>query len=505
MATPNVRCVDPDVSSLECDLLAVPAYKDRELGPGAELVDEAVGGGLREFLEELGFSGDRGETATVPTPGRAFRTAMVVGLGPREDVGVQTLRQAAAVVARKAKKSQRLATTLALAGPDGASALATAAVAEGAILGAYEFLAYKTQATPSELADVAVASADPSGLEPAVALARAVCFARDLVNEPAGGKPPAEIARRVSDRAAQAGVACEVWGQGRIEAEKLGGLLGVAQGSDHEPRLVRLEYVPEGEPAGTVALVGKGITFDSGGLSIKTAEGMENMKTDMSGAAAVAATMTVLPALGCPARVVAYALFTENMSGGKAMKPGDVLRFRNGKTAEVLNTDAEGRLILADGLSLACESNPDAVIDVATLTGACQVALGLRIAGLFSTDDGLAGALEAAAEASGERVWRLPLPPDYKEMIESDVADVKNTGGRMGGAITAALFLKEFVTEGTPWAHLDIAGPARSDAETYEISKGGTGMGVRTLASYLADWSRPQPTAVARPGDCVIM
>jgi leucyl aminopeptidase len=222
---------------------------------------------------------------------------------------------------------------------------------------------------------------------------------------------------------------------------------------------------------------------------------METMKTDMSGAAVVAATITTLPVLRCPVKVVGWALFTENMPGGSATKPGDILRFRNGKTAEVLNTDAEGRLILADGLSLACEEHPDVVIDLATLTGACVVALGNRIAGLFSNDDGLAEQLSTAADRAGERFWRMPLPPDYKELIESPVADVKNTGGRQGGAITAALFLKEFVSEGTPWAHLDIAGPAFTTEDREEIGKGGTGVGVRTLVAYLADWRKPTGAA----------
>jgi leucyl aminopeptidase len=428
---------------------------------------------------------------------RAYAAAALVGVGPRAGVTLHVLRQAAACAARRARKVRRLGTTLALAAPQGADAgMAAAAVAEGALLGAYEFLDWKSDPKPTVLDEVIVATSEEARgkVDRAVAVAHATAWARDLVNRPAGAKPPAEIAAEVVRLAAEKGVTCEVWERDRIEAEKLGGLLGVAQGSDQDPRLVRLEYQPEGASVGTVCLVGKGITFDSGGLSIKTAEGMETMKTDMSGAAAVCAAVSVLPTLGCPARVVAYALFTENMSGGRAMKPGDVLRFRNGKTAEVMNTDAEGRLILADGLSLACELDPDVVIDLATLTGACQVALGMRIAGLFASDDALAAALEAASARAGERLWRLPLVDDYRELIDSEVADMKNTGPRQGGAINAAMFLREFVTDGTPWAHLDIAGPARAESDMFEVGKGGTGFGVRTLCAYLADWDAPDPS-----------
>ena len=494
MPLPNVRVVasGPDaVTSVECDLLAVPVYEGLEWGPGTDSVDSALEGGLRRFLEGSGVSGKRGEVSVVPVRGRSFGAALVVGLGKSEAMTLHTLRQAAAVSARRAKKVATLATTLPLAAPDGAGDSAVRAVAEGALLGAYEFLAFKSAPTPSSLREIILlAPSDATeSVDKAKSVAEATAWARDLVNTPAGAKPPAEIAGQTRRRANDAGVTCEVWDGARIKIEKLGGLLGVAQGSVQEPRLVRLEYVPAGDPVGTVCLVGKGITFDSGGLSIKTAEGMETMKTDMSGAAVVCATVAALPRLGSRARVIGFALFTENMPGGSAVKPGDVLRFRNGKTAEVVNTDAEGRLVLADGLSLACEEEPDAVIDVATLTGACQIALGMRVAGLFANDDTLAAWLSAAAEAAGERLWRLPLVDDYRELIDSEVADMKNTGPRTGGAINAAMFLKEYVTPGTAWAHLDIAGPARSDSDGFEMSKGGTGFGVRTLCRYLEEWT----------------
>jgi leucyl aminopeptidase len=242
----------------------------------------------------------------------------------------------------------------------------------------------------------------------------------------------------------------------------------------------------------TLALVGKGITFDSGGLSLKTADGMETMKTDMSGAAAVIGAMSVLEAAGVKTKVIAIVPTTENMPGGRAIKPGDVLKIRNGKTVEVLNTDAEGRLILADGLSLAAEEQPDAVIDLATLTGACVVALGLKVAGLMGNDEGWVGQVREAADRAGESVWPLPLPPEYRKDLDSEIADLKNiSGGRGGGALTAGLFLSEFAGD-VPWAHLDIAGPARAASDDGHVVKGGTGFGVRTLVEVLSKFQKPK-------------
>jgi leucyl aminopeptidase len=301
---------------------------------------------------------------------------------------------------------------------------------------------------------------------------------------------PVRLAEIAAEIAGRVGLQIDVWDETTIVNERCGGLAGVAQGSTQPPRLLQLTYEPERGARHTLALVGKGITFDSGGLSLKPADGMESMKTDMSGAAAVLAAMSVLPAMGAKTRVVAYIPATENMPSGSAVKPGDVLKFRNGKTAEVLNTDAEGRLVLADGLSLAAEGGVDAIIDVATLTGACIVALGPKVAGLMGNDDEWIAQVREAAARAGERVWPLPLPDDYRRMIDSEVADMKNTGGRYGGAITAGLFLKEFVGD-VPWAHLDIAGPARADADDGYTPKGGTGVAVRTLVEAVVGFARP--------------
>jgi leucyl aminopeptidase len=325
-----------------------------------------------------------------------------------------------------------------------------------------------------------------------LAVARAVHLARDLVNTPSLVKSPAWLADRAVAAAAEAALDVEVLGADELAAGGFGGLLGVSAASPRPPRLVRLSYSPPADsvaPPRHVVLVGKGITFDSGGLSLKPAVSMVGMKTDMAGSAAVLGTMTALAALGCQIHVTGLMCIAENMIGAGATRPGDVLTIWGGTTVEVLNTDAEGRLVLADGLAYAAATlEPDAIVDLATLTGAISVALGRRTAGLFASDDRLADELDRASKDAGERVWRLPLTDEYRPAIDSPVADLANIGRAMdvsGGSITAALFLREF-TAGIPWAHLDIAGAARSDSDDAEITKGGTGWGVRTLLAWLA-------------------
>jgi leucyl aminopeptidase len=337
-------------------------------------------------------------------------------------------------------------------------------------------------------------------------VARSVALARDLVNEPPSSLTPERFGDVMADRFAGVdGLTVEVWDEERITAERLGGVLGVAAGSVRPPRLVKVTYLPTDpyEVDGRVphlALVGKGITFDSGGLSLKPPTGMETMKTDMGGAAAVLAAVDAISALGGRIPITAWAPMTENMPSGSAIKPGDVLTTRSGKTIEVLNTDAEGRLILSDGLTLAIEEGPDAVIDLATLTGAAVVALGKEIAGLLGNDEELLDAVQAAGAAAGEPCWPLPLHEDYASHIESEVADMKNMG-RPGqaGTISAALLLQEFVGD-VPWAHLDIAGPSRTEDNRWYNTKGGSGFGVRTLVALATSeefgrWLATRPKA----------
>jgi leucyl aminopeptidase len=461
-----------DLTSATGDILAVPVFADREYGPGAGWAAERLGDGLEAYFEERDFTGKDGQTALVPAgDALPFTTVAFVGVGSEPDS--ERLRRAAAGVARSSGRAATVVTTLHQVAADAAAPVST-----GFLLGAYRFDRYRSAAEPAPLARL-VLTGDASGADEGAAIAAGVATARDLVNEPAQTLTPQGFVDAAVAAVEPFGVTSEVWDEVRIADEGLGGLAGVGAGSANPPRLLQLRYEPEGAAAFLV-LVGKGIVFDSGGLSLKTAAGMETMKTDMGGAAAVVGAIQVIAALELPIRVTAIAPLAENMPSGSAIRPGDVLRPRNGKTIEVMNTDAEGRLVLADGLSLAVEAGPDLIVDLATLTGACKVALGEKIAGLFSNDDAVADLVATAAEQAGERVWRLPLPADYRKLIDSDVADMKNTGSRFGGAIAAALLLQEFAGDG-PWAHLDIAGPGRVTESEHYLTMGGSGFGVRTL------------------------
>lgn len=427
-------------------------------------------------FEAKEFTGKSAQLLSI-TAGEAlpYQDVVFVGLGDAPDP--EAVRRAAGSAVRVLKQSVSIATSLHAACP-----MAAGAAAMGFSLGAYSFDRHKSDPKPSRVESVSFLGGDQAALAEASeagVVAEAVMLARDLVNESAMYKSPQTMAEVAAQIASEAGIEIRVLDEKQIEEERLGGLRGVSLGADNPPRLVELRYEPDAAKA-FLALVGKGIVFDSGGLSIKPAKSMEEMKTDMSGAAAVFGAVKAIATLGLPIKVVGITPLTENMPGGGAVRPGDVLHTRNGKTIEVLNTDAEGRLVLADGLALAVEQEPDLVVDLATLTGSCMVALGRKIAGVFGTDDAVEQVL-AAAQAAGERVWHLPLPDDYRKMIDSEVADMRNnTSDRYGGAITAALLLREFAGDG-PWAHLDIAGPARAqDAEGY-IVKGGTGFGVRTI------------------------
>jgi leucyl aminopeptidase len=448
-----------------------------------------------DHLKGQGFEGKKGDVRALPGEGGV--TTYAVGLGPAADVDPSVLRSAAGALARAAKRQSSLAVDLLGALGDGADAAAGAqAIAEGLVLGGYQFAAFKSDPKPSDLARAVIVGATGKRAADAAArgvvLAECVCWARDLENEPGGSLTPTELAKRAVAAGKQAGFEVSVWDEKEIRQAKLGGLLGVNRGSDQPPRFLRLEYSPP-KPRGTVALVGKGITFDSGGLSLKTADGMINMKGDMGGAAAVLATFRAIATVGAKVRVLGFLPITDNMTGGDATRVGDVLTIRNGKTVEVLNTDAEGRLILADGLSLATEEAPDAIVDLATLTGACMVALGDRTAGLMGNHEGWKDQVRDAAGAAGEPVWPLPLPDHLRPKLDSDIADLKNvTDTRYGGALAAGLFLREFVGDEIPWVHLDIAGPAFSSAVDGEIVKGGTGFGVRTLVELLSSYTKPK-------------
>jgi leucyl aminopeptidase len=446
------------------------------------------------YLVARGFAGKAAEVCAVPDLDGGG-VVLYVGVGPAADVTTAVLRRAAGMAARAAGKARSLVLDLAGAATDGIDPAAAArAVAEGAVLGAYRYDAWRTSPPNGALADVTVVTDAPkAAVARGVRAAEATCLARDLVNEPGGSLTAPALAERAEAVAEASGLRCTVHDLEALRRLGFGGLLAVNQGSTQPPRFVELGYEPTkaGKGTPTIALVGKGITFDSGGLSIKTAEGMASMKSDMGGAAAIIAALSAAADLRVAVRVRAYLPMTDNMLGGDAVRVGDVVRHYGGSTTEVLNTDAEGRLLLADALAYASESRrghraPDAVVDVATLTGACIVALGTRTAGLMGNDDELCGRILAAGARAGEPLWRLPLPEVEKRRLESKVADRKNTGHRYGGALHAGLFLRDFVADGVPWAHLDIAGPAfNEDVDDAEIPAGGTGFATRTLLELL--------------------
>ena len=489
-------------AKVAADLLAVPVYAAaREggkpvLGPGCDVVNAALGGGLAHFIEQAGFTGKNGETLAVPTGTKlAAKSALLVGVGAAKKGSLDGLRRAAAAMVQKGKGAGSIATTLLDVTPEGIDrADAAQAVTEGAMLGAYSFDTYKSDAKPSKVRKVTLLGKTSAAVTAAVKrgqiIAGAVIWSRDLQNEPSIVKPPEVVAKLTQQLLRGKGVTVKVFDEAQLENMGCGGIVGVGQGSEQRPCLVQMSYRPKGAKA-TLALVGKGVVFDTGGISIKPAENMDAMKTDMSGAAAVIAAMSTLQALGVQCNVIGFAPLVENMPSGTAIRPGDVLRHRNGKTSEVLNTDAEGRLILADALALAVEAKADAIIDVATLTGACVVALGEKIAGLMGNNDKWSAEVRRAADEVGESVWPLPLPDEYEKMIESPVADIQNIGGRWGGALTAGLFLQHFVGD-TPWVHLDIAGPSRAPSDEGYVRKGGTGFSVRTLVEVAETFKKPR-------------
>lgn len=461
--------------------LIVGVLAGNQPAPGA---GEALAGADPGLLELAKFEGKSGQVLTLPHD-RA-KSVVFVGLG--EEAAFESIRSGMGNAIR-AVKTGRAVTNLNQIPIEAAER----AVVEGAALGAYQFRVYKTEGEALPVEKLELIGADEAAIGQVLVTTDATNLARDWVNTPALDKAPETLAERIRAEAETAGVSVEVWDHDRIVEEKLGALLGVAAGSDRPPRVVILTFHPEDATA-HLGLVGKGITFDSGGLSLKTAALMEEMKDDMSGAAVVTAATIAIARLGLPVRVTTVVPLTDNAVGGRATRPGDILRPVSGPTIEVLNTDAEGRLILADGLGLVRRHEPDLIIDVATLTGAARVALGDKIAAVFGSDSEVASAVLDAASRAGEHFWEMPLFQDYKKSIESDLADLKNiSGSRYGGAITAALFLSSYVDD-CKWAHLDIAGPARWRETAGEQVKGASGVGVRTLvelARALVDQPSP--------------
>ena len=462
------------------EMLLVPVAEG-QVSAALRRLERRVRGPLARRARAAGFDGKLEETLV-----HHGETAVaLLGLGPAP-VGLDAWRRAGARARHEAERERapRARADLGSAAPD-----ATAAFVEGFQLAGYRFAGYLSDPERRARVQALTLGGDPQELGAPLAAVAAVVEeifrARDLVNEPASVATPRFLAERVTALARDIrGLEAEAWAPRRIAREGLNGLLAVARGSREEPRFIRLRWQGAGARR-RVVLVGKGITFDSGGLSLKPPKSMETMKYDMAGGAAVIGAVAAAARLRLPVDVTGFVPATENLPGGRAQKPGDVIRFLNGKTVEVLNTDAEGRLILADALALASREKPDAVIDVATLTGACRVALGTLFAGVMGNDERLVAQLVEAGRVAGEPCWQLPLVREYREDLKSPIADLKNVGGE-AGTITAALFLAEFV-DGVPWAHLDIAGPAFTDKDLPHAPRGGTGFGVRLLLRYLSD------------------
>jgi leucyl aminopeptidase len=491
----SVRVVAASPAEVKADAVVVGLPADSEPRPPRLLaLDRRAGGRIQAVIEAERFTGKPAQVTHVHTNGRVRAPRVIVaGLGPAREVTLEVIRRAAAAGLRRARDLGARTVAVDLPGDDLPLVQRAQAVVEGAILGTYHFDRYKRDKNDKAVRDLLVLAPDARrvrevsrGARRGEIFAAATWFARDLVNMPANELNPTALARAAVDLARQHGLRVKVYDRAECEALGMGAFLGVAAGSQQPPRFVHLTYRGPGRRRRTVVLIGKGITFDAGGLDLKTAEGMLRMKNDMSGAAAVLGVMRGLAELAPAVEVHGLIAATENMPSGSALRPGDVLRAMNGTTIEVGNTDAEGRLTLADALCYATRRiKPDEIIDVATLTGACVVALGPLCAGLFANDQALADRLRSAAEAAGERVWQMPLIDEYREFLKSDVADLNNVGPRGGGAITAGLFLKEFAGA-TPWAHLDIAGPAFTEKDLPLAPKGATGVAVRTLLAYLA-------------------
>jgi leucyl aminopeptidase len=491
--TPAITLAPPSSRDIETDLLILPVF-DTDPLQGEPDLDTAAGGDLAAALARREVTGKPWELFFTGLRGWKARRLLLVGLGPRAQFSADRLRRAAVVGGLAAR--ERGVTNIAIVhGPGEGISVEQAAqvMAEGVVLSNFDGGAYKTGEqrrvwlTAVQLGVGAQSAAIETAAARGRVLGESTNVARSLSNEPSNALTPRSFADRAQAFAREAGLAVDVLDEKRIAELKMGLLLGVARGSAEPPRVVVLRHEPTHAPKGPVlGLVGKGITFDTGGISIKPADNMDKMKDDMSGGAAVLCAMAAISRLNVPVRCMGVIPLTENMPGGSAIKPGDVLVSAEGKTVEVLNTDAEGRLILGDAVWYARQQGATHLVDVATLTGACVVALGRFASGLFGTPDAWRETVRRASERAGDRTWPMPLFDDYLELFKSEIADFANTGGRAGGAITGALFIKQFAGD-RPWVHLDIAGTAWSEDPKPYQPKGATGVGVRTLVELALD------------------
>jgi leucyl aminopeptidase len=498
----EIKVTVGDIAQIEADAIVVNLFEGVEQPGGATAaVDKALDGAIGSLIGRGEIKGKFGEVNIFHTFGKLpARMVAIAGLGKREDFNVDKIRGVAGEFCRALRKvnCRKIATILHGAGIGGMELEASAeAIAEGALLGLYSFAKYK-KPEYEDVAEMRIVVREGEKvpiLELAIGkgklVAEATNLARDMVNEPANYMTPSQMAEATKEIASKYNLEFKVFDREDMEGMGMGALLGVAKGSNQPPKLIILSYKGDEPSEKALGFLGKGITFDSGGISIKSSEGMGEMKDDMAGAAAVMTALGAIAQLEPKINVTAIIPATENLPSGTALKPGDVLKAMNGKTIEVISTDAEGRLILADALSYAQKLGLSSIIDLATLTGACRVALGTLYSGVFGNNQDLIDKILKAAEKTGERMWQMPMPEEYKEQNKSEIADVKNTGNRYGGAITAALFLAEFV-DNNPWVHIDIAGTAFSTKESGYIIKGATGVGVRTLVELALSEARSQ-------------
>ncbi|MGG6265666.1 leucyl aminopeptidase [Leptolyngbya sp. AN03gr2] len=470
------------------DGLAIALFEGAELTGDLTNLDQKLSGAIADLIADAEFKGKSGSTASTRIAGSPIRKLLLVGLGKPDAFTLETLRRSGAAAAKLAKRERCKTVGMSFPVYQNDPAGTTQAIVEGIELSLYKDLRFKSE--PDDSAKIeSIELLGLAGQEAEIEKARQICsgvfLARELVAAPANYVTPITMAETALAIANEYGLDIQILEKEDCEKLGMGAFLGVAQASDLPPKFIHIIYRPQGTPRKKVAIIGKGLTFDSGGLNIKGAgSGIEMMKTDMGGAGATFGAVKAIAQLKPDVEVHFISAVTENMISGRAIHPGDILTASNGKTIEINNTDAEGRLTLADALVYTEKLGVDAIVDLATLTGACVVALGDNIAGLWSPNDELADQLLKASEQSGEKLWRMPMEEKYFDSMKSGIADMKNTGARAGGAISAALFLKQFVKE-TPWAHLDVAGPVWADKENGYNGAGATGYGVRTLVNWV--------------------
>jgi len=497
----TIKAGSAEKTSAELLVFYLPEDLEKAEGPLASC-NNALNNIITELLKKKEFTAKLNKTIILPTYGKIpARRIMLVGMGKKKDITLDKIRQAAGTAATTARDTGSYEITGVMDSleiPGITPEELFQAHIEGSLLALYTFQKYKNipaeeQREMKTLTLLVSKKETPGPLLDAVKrgqiIADAVCFTRDLINTPAQDKTPAILADTAKKLAKESGIQCKILSTPELKKLGMGGILGVSQGSAQPPKFIILEYNARAKSRETIVFVGKGLTFDSGGICLKQAKDMDIMKSDMSGGAAVLGALKAIAEMKLPQHVVGLIPCTENMPGGSAIKPGDIVKFHSGKTAEVANTDAEGRLILADALAYAEKYKPCAVIDLATLTGSCVVALGTAASGMLGNNEELKRRVKTASEKTWERVWELPLWDDYQEQIKSDIADIKNIGGPYAGAITAACFLSKF-TEKYPWVHLDIAGTSWCEKNNAYLKKGASGVGVRLLVHLVRNWTR---------------